>query len=153
MNMLLHGVKDTEFEMYHGDTLTNDWDMLRETNPAKKPVFDAVVANPPFSYRWEPTGALGEDMRFKNHGVALNDRARFRAPCGHGENAEHESTRICTNLHKPDLSHFSFLFVRIRVRFVQIRVPSFRDGKGRLIAQRHLGARPTSRFCCTASTI
>jgi len=26
MNMLLHGVKDTEFEIYHGDTLTNDWD-------------------------------------------------------------------------------------------------------------------------------
>nr|WP_299845832.1 N-6 DNA methylase [uncultured Jannaschia sp.] len=25
MNMLLHGVKDTEFEIYHGDTLANDW--------------------------------------------------------------------------------------------------------------------------------
>ena len=59
MNMLLHGVKDTEFEIYHGDTLTNDWQMLRETNPAKKPSFDAVVANPPFSYRWEPNEALG----------------------------------------------------------------------------------------------
>ena len=43
MNMLLHGVKDTEFEIYHGDTLTNDWDILRELNPAKKPVFDAIV--------------------------------------------------------------------------------------------------------------
>ena len=39
MNMLLHGVKDTEFEIYHGDTLTNEWDMLRELNPAKKPSF------------------------------------------------------------------------------------------------------------------
>ena len=47
MNMLLHGVKDSEFEIFHGDTLTNDWEMLRETNPAKKPYFDAVVANPP----------------------------------------------------------------------------------------------------------
>src|SRR3546814_6799461 len=54
MNMLLHGVKDTEFEIFHGDTLTNDWEMLRETNPAKMPRFDAVVANPPFSYRWTP---------------------------------------------------------------------------------------------------
>src|ERR1039457_2686404 len=45
MNMLLHGVKDSEFEIYHGDTLTNDWDMLRETNPAKMPRFDVVVAN------------------------------------------------------------------------------------------------------------
>jgi type I restriction enzyme M protein len=34
MNMLLHGVKDTEFEIYQGDTLTNDWDILRELNPA-----------------------------------------------------------------------------------------------------------------------
>jgi hypothetical protein len=49
---------------------TNDWDFLRETNPAKMPRFDAVVANPPFSYRWEPGDAMSEDMRFKNHGVA-----------------------------------------------------------------------------------
>ena len=77
MNMLLHGVKDTEFEIYHGDTLTNDWDMLRETNPAKKPKFDAVVANPPFSYRWEPSEAMGEDVRFKNHGLAPKSAADF----------------------------------------------------------------------------
>lgn len=77
MNMLLHGVKDTEFEIYHGDTLTNDWDMLRELNPAKKPSFDAIVANPPFSYRWEPTDALAEDVRFKNHGMAPKSAADF----------------------------------------------------------------------------
>jgi len=77
MNMLLHGVKDTEFEIYHGDTLTNDWDMLRETNPAKMPKFDAIVANPPFSYRWKPGEAMGEDMRFKAHGVAPKSAADF----------------------------------------------------------------------------
>jgi len=77
MNMLLHGVKDTEFEIYHGDTLTNAWDFLRETNPAKKPQFDAVVANPPFSYRWDPTDTISEDMRFKNHGVAPKSAADF----------------------------------------------------------------------------
>jgi type I restriction enzyme M protein len=77
MNMLLHGMKDTEFEIYHGDTLTNDWDFLRETNPAKKPQFDAVVANPPFSYRWEQGDAMSEDMRFKNHGVAPKSAADF----------------------------------------------------------------------------
>ena len=77
MNMLLHGVKDSEFEIFHGDTLTNDWEMLRETNPAKKPYFDAVVANPPFSYRWESTEAIGEDVRFKNHGVAPKSAADF----------------------------------------------------------------------------
>ena len=77
MNMLLHGVKDLEFEIFHGDTLTNDWDMLNETNPSKKPRFDAVVANPPFSYRWEPNEALGEDARFKNYGLAPKSAADF----------------------------------------------------------------------------
>ena len=77
MNMLLHGVKDTEFEIHHGDTLANDWDWLRETNPAKKPAFDAVVANPPFSYRWEPKEATRDDPRFANHGVAPKSAADF----------------------------------------------------------------------------
>lgn len=77
MNMLLHGVKDTEFEIFHGDTLTNEWDILRELNPAKKPTFDAVVANPPFSLRWEPTDALADDVRFKNHGLAPKSAADF----------------------------------------------------------------------------
>lgn len=77
MNMLLHGVKDTEFEIYHGDTLMNEWDTLREANPAKMPKFDAVVANPPFSYRWEPTETLGEDVRFKSYGLAPKSAADF----------------------------------------------------------------------------
>ncbi len=77
MNMLLHGVKDTEFEIYHGDTLTNDWDMLREMNPAKMPKFDAVVANPPFSYRWDSGEAASEDVRFKSHGIAPKSAADF----------------------------------------------------------------------------
>ncbi|MDD5034871.1 MAG: type I restriction-modification system subunit M [Methylococcaceae bacterium] len=77
MNMLLHGVKDSEFDIFHGDTLLNEWDMLRETNPAKMPKFDAVMANPPFSYRWEPSAALGEDVRFKNYGLAPKSAADF----------------------------------------------------------------------------
>lgn len=77
MNMLLHGVKDTEFEIHHGDTLENDWDILNEMNPAKKMQFDAIVANPPFSLRWEPTEALGEDFRFKNYGLAPKSAADF----------------------------------------------------------------------------
>ena len=77
MNMLLHGVKETEFEIFHGDTLTNDWAMLKEENPAKKKTFDAVVANPPFSLRWEHTDALAEDFRFKSYGLASRSAADF----------------------------------------------------------------------------
>lgn len=77
MNMLLHGVKDTEFEIHHGDTLLNDWNILNEMNPAKKIEFDAIVANPPFSYRWEPTEVMGEDFRFKAYGLAPKSAADF----------------------------------------------------------------------------
>jgi type I restriction enzyme M protein len=77
MNMLLHGVKDTEFDIFHGDTLANEWDMMREQNPAKKPQFDAIVANPPFSYRWDPGEAMSKDVRFKSHGLAPKSAADF----------------------------------------------------------------------------
>lgn len=77
MNMLLHGVKDTEFEIHHGDTLDNDWDILNEMNPAKKMEFDAIVANPPFSLRWDPTKAMADDFRFKSYGLAPKSAADF----------------------------------------------------------------------------
>jgi type I restriction enzyme M protein len=77
MNMLLHGVKDSEFEIFHGDTLRNDWPLLSEANPAKKLHFNAVVANPPFSYRWDASETMGDDFRFKSHGLAPKSAADF----------------------------------------------------------------------------
>jgi type I restriction enzyme M protein len=77
MNMLLHGLKDSEFEIHHGDSLLNDWDILNEMNPAKKLECDAVVANPPFSYRWEPNEEMADDFRFKSYGLAPKSAADF----------------------------------------------------------------------------
>lgn len=77
MNMLLHGFKDSEFQISHGDSLLNDWDIFNEMNPAKKLECDAVVANPPFSYRWDPNDTLAEDFRFKNYGLAPKSAADF----------------------------------------------------------------------------
>lgn len=77
MNMLLHGLKDTEFEIFHGDTLLNQWSILNEMNPSKKVEFDAIVANPPFSLRWEPNETLAEDFRFKSYGLAPKSAADF----------------------------------------------------------------------------
>ena len=77
MNMLLHGVKDTEFEIHHGDTLINDWNILNDMNPAKKTEFDAIVANPPFSYRWEPKEETAKDFRFNRYGLAPKSAADF----------------------------------------------------------------------------
>lgn len=77
MNMLLHGFKDSEFTIFHGDSLLNDWSLLNEMNPAKKLECDAIVANPPFSYRWEPNDTLAEDFRFKSYGLAPKSAADF----------------------------------------------------------------------------
>lgn len=77
MNMLLHGVKDTEFDIHHGDTLVNDWDILNEENPARKMTFDAIVANPPFSLRWDPKEETTKDFRFNGFGVAPKSAADF----------------------------------------------------------------------------
>lgn len=77
MNMLLHGVKDTEFDIHHGDTLVNDWCILNEENPARKMTFDAIVANPPFSLRWDPKEETAKDFRFNGFGVAPKSAADF----------------------------------------------------------------------------
>lgn len=77
MNMLLHGVKDSEFQIFHGDTLTNDWPILTEEDPSKKVEFDAIVANPPFSLKWSPKEETSQDPRFANYGVAPKSAADF----------------------------------------------------------------------------
>jgi len=77
MNMLLHGFKGSEFQIFHGDSLTNDWDILNDMNPGKKLKCDAVVANPPFSYRWESSEVLSEDFRFNAYGLAPKSAADF----------------------------------------------------------------------------
>jgi type I restriction enzyme M protein len=41
------------------------------------PKFDAVVANPPFSLRWEPKDDMSDDVRFKNYGLAPKSAADF----------------------------------------------------------------------------
>lgn len=77
MNMLLHGLHDSEFEIFHGDTLTNDWALLKDSNPVKPVEFDAVVANPPFSLKWDPDDEASKDPRFQNYGVAPKSAADF----------------------------------------------------------------------------
>lgn len=60
MKVLLHGVKETKFDIFHGDTLLNEWDMMREHNPAKKPSFDASVGQSAVDERprVHPSGCL-----------------------------------------------------------------------------------------------
>jgi type I restriction enzyme M protein len=51
--------------------------MLRETNPERMPRCDAVVANPPVSYRLSPSDSMADDVRFKNYGLAPKSAADF----------------------------------------------------------------------------
>ncbi|MCH4170772.1 MAG: type I restriction-modification system subunit M [Lactobacillus sp.] len=69
MNLLMHGVNYTRFELFQGDTLEDDkvGDMQ----------FDAVVANPPYSAKWSPDGKL-DDERFREYGkTAPKSKADF----------------------------------------------------------------------------
>lgn len=46
-------------------------------NPAKKMQFDAIVANPPFSLKWDASETMADDFRFKNYGLAPKSAADF----------------------------------------------------------------------------
>ena len=61
MNMLLHGVKYSDFDIQNGDTLEADAFGDRQ--------FDAVVANPPFSAIWSAADKFNRDDRFSKAGV------------------------------------------------------------------------------------
>lgn len=60
MNMLLHGVKFSDFCIENGDTL--------EADAFSEEQFDAVVANPPFSAEWSAAEKFNNDDRFSKAG-------------------------------------------------------------------------------------
>lgn len=60
MNMLLHGVDYEKFDIANDDTLEKPSDRHKSLK------FEAVVANPPYSAKWEPTGK-DEDSRFNGY--------------------------------------------------------------------------------------
>ena len=60
MNMLLHGIKFSNFQIENGDTL--EADAFGDTQ------FDAVVANPPFSAEWSAADKFNNDDRFSKAG-------------------------------------------------------------------------------------
>ncbi|MCM1138599.1 MAG: type I restriction-modification system subunit M [Muribaculum sp.] len=60
MNMLLHGIKFSNFKIENGDTLEADAFGERQ--------FDAVVANPPFSAEWSAADKFNHDDRFSKAG-------------------------------------------------------------------------------------
>jgi type I restriction enzyme M protein len=62
MNMLLHKVRFNRFDLYQGDTLLNPSERHKELK------FEAVVANPPYSAKWDSDKKFLEDERFSAYG-------------------------------------------------------------------------------------
>lgn len=67
MNLMMHNVSYRDMTLSNADTLGTDWpdgpDARGIDHPRK---FDAVVANPPYSAKWDADESRLQDMRFKN---------------------------------------------------------------------------------------
>lgn len=71
INMFLHNIRYTRFDLRHGDTLTNPLHLEDDTERRKVRQFDAVVSNPPYSTKWlgDSSPILAGDDRFTPAGV------------------------------------------------------------------------------------
>lgn len=68
MNLMMHGVDYQNMDLRNADTLEDDWPS-RQVNGVSTPVtFDAVVANPPYSAKWDNSDSKMKDPRFKDYG-------------------------------------------------------------------------------------
>lgn len=69
MNLMMHNVAFNNMNLNNADTLEADW----PDGPDEKGIdhprsFDAVVANPPYSARWDNQESKMKDERFKKYG-------------------------------------------------------------------------------------
>lgn len=68
MNLMMHGVSYQNMDLKNADTLESDWPD-GEVNGIDRPrSFDAVVANPPYSAKWDNNDKKLKDPRFKGYG-------------------------------------------------------------------------------------
>lgn len=79
MNLMMHGVSFNNMTLNNADTLENDWpDGLDSQGNDRPRSFDAVVANPPYSARWDNSETKLKDARFSDYGkLAPASKADF----------------------------------------------------------------------------
>lgn len=79
MNLIMHGVEYQNMHLNNGDTLRRDWPDGQDAEGIDRPrSFDAVVANPPYSAKWDAHESMIKDPRFKNYGkLAPKSKADF----------------------------------------------------------------------------
>ncbi|MBS9335576.1 type I restriction-modification system subunit M [Fructobacillus sp. M1-13] len=68
MNLMMHGVDYQNMDLRNADTLEDDWPSREENGIAQPVTFDAVVANPPYSAKWDNNDNKMKDPRFKDYG-------------------------------------------------------------------------------------
>lgn len=78
MNLMMHGVNYRNMELKRADTLDADWPFDEKDGTQIPLMFDAVVANPPYSQNWDTKNVDREkDIRFKGYGVAPASKADY----------------------------------------------------------------------------
>ena len=69
MNLMMHGVSFNNMNLSNADTLETDWPDGPDVMGIDRPrTFDAVVANPPYSARWDNNDTKLKDPRFQEYG-------------------------------------------------------------------------------------
>lgn len=78
MNLVMRGIAPDNIVCRCGDTLEDDWPWFEDGHPdTYDPLFvDAVVSNPPYSQRWDPSNK-GSDRRFDGYGMAPKSKADY----------------------------------------------------------------------------
>lgn len=70
MNLMMHDVEFDEMDVNNADTLEADWPSKKNQVGIEQPqVFDAIVANPPYSAKWDNNDSKMKDPRFKDYGA------------------------------------------------------------------------------------
>ena len=77
MNLMMHGIKYSDINIKHGDTLLDDWpDGKDAIGKDHARMFDMVMANPPYSAKWDNTDRES-DPRWSEYGVAPKGKADY----------------------------------------------------------------------------
>lgn len=75
MNLMMHGVDYNDINLHNADTLNSDWPDGVVDGIDSPRMFDAVMANPPYSLKWDNQDRE-DDPRFK-FGVAPKSKADY----------------------------------------------------------------------------
>ena len=79
MNLVMRGILPSNIFTRNGDTLEEDWPYFEENDRigTYKPLYvDAVVSNPPYSQKWDPSDKEA-DPRYKEYGLAPKGKADY----------------------------------------------------------------------------